>query len=280
MPDKSLFQKLLLSVVVGVGLLPIFYFVSVEIGIAEAASPATAEMDDSDGVVGRYVENLAFGIEEKLSFDINYGFINAGTATLEVANLIEYENRPCYQIISRANSNSFFSTFYKVDDRVESLMDAIGMFSWRFEKNLSEGSYRSHRTYTFDQRNQVVHYKGDTISVAEYVQDALSVLYYIRTQDMKVGDTIYVDNFTDGKHYPLKVVVHKRETMTVEAGTFDCLLVEPMTRSVGLFKQSGKLKIWVTDDRLKMPVLMKSKVVVGSISAELTDYQLGELEAF
>ena len=55
---------------------------------------------------------------------------------MEVARLVEYADRPCYQIKTRAQSNSFFSTFFKVDDRVESIMDAIGLFSWRFEKNL------------------------------------------------------------------------------------------------------------------------------------------------
>jgi hypothetical protein len=33
----------------------------------------------------------------------------------------------------------------------------------------------------------------------------------------------------------------------------------------------------MTDDRLHMPVLMKSHIVVGAIHAELTSYRLGEL---
>jgi len=280
MPAKTLLQRFLIGLSLFVGLVPLFYFVSMEIGIARASSVDSTDMSVSNGAVDRYVENVAFGVNEKLYFDINYGFINAGMATMEVARLIEYENRPCYQIITRANSNKFFSTFYKVDDRVESIIDAIGIFSWRFEKNLKEGSYRSDRMYTFDQRNHTVYYKEDTLAISNYIQDAISVLYYVRTMDLKIGDTVYVDNFTDGKFYTLQVVVHKKETINVKAGTFDCLAVEPMLKSVGVFKHKGKLTVWLTDDRLKMPVLMKSKVLVGSISAELTDFQLGEIEAF
>ena len=51
-------------------------------------------------------------------------------------------------------------------------------------------------------------------------------------------------------------------------------------RTSGIFKHEGKLTVWLTNDRLKMPVLMKSKVLVGSISAELTDYELGEMLDF
>ena len=60
----------------------------------------------------------------------------------------------------------------------------------------------------------------------------------------------------------------------------DCLVLEPLLRSAGIFKHEGRLTVWMTDDRLRLPVQMKSKVVVGSITAELTDYRLGRLEEF
>ncbi len=260
-----------------VGIVPLFFFVSIELGIAEASVDSSFE---KAGEFDPFVENVSFGLNEKLSFDINYGFVNAGTAVMEVARMIEYKNRPCYQIVTTAKSNSFFSTFYKVEDRVESIVDALGIFSWRFEKNLREGSYRADRIYEFDQPKNIVFYKEDTIAVPPLVQDAISVLYFIRTQKLEVGKSIFVDNFTDGKLYPLEVKIIKKERITVTAGTFDCIVVEPLMQSVGVFKHQGKLKVWLTDDRIKMPVQMKSKVLVGSITAELTDYQLGEIESF
>lgn len=278
---RTKLQSFLLMLIFGIGLVPLFYFASVEIGIVHAATDSTKTVANAtDDPIGRYVDNIAFGVGEKLSFDINYGFINAGTASMEVSRLIEYEARPCYQIVTLANSNSFFSSFYKVEDRAESIVDAIGLFSWRFEKNLREGSYRSDRQYSFDQRNHFTVYKEDTIEVAPYVQDALSILYYLRTQELKVGTSMYIDNFVDGRKFSTEVKVLEKETIEVEAGTFDCLLVEPIMQSVGVFKHEGSLKVWLTDDRLKLPVLMKSKVLVGSISAELTGYELGEIEEF
>jgi hypothetical protein len=265
---------------VGIGLIPVFYFSVVELGIAEAAADTGAARIDSTGPADRYIQNQAFGVGEKLTFEVKYGFISAGTAEMEVARLVEYQERPCYQIVTRARSNSFFSSFYKVEDRVESIMDATGLFSWRFEKNLREGSYRSDRQYDFDQVNHSVVYKGDTIEVEPFVQDALSTLYYVRTQPLEVGKSVYLHNFIDGKKINLEARVLKKETITTDAGTFDCLVVEPITQSVGLFKHEGRLRVWLTDDRLRMPVLMKSKVIVGSIAVELTDYELGSLDEF
>lgn len=280
MSFKDRMQRFFLVTLVAIGLVPLFYFVTVEVQIAGAASADDIDSIGDTLAYERIVDNMAFGVGEKLTFDINYGFINAGTATMEVPRLIEYEERPCYQIVTRAESNDFFSTFYKVEDRVESIIDATGIYSWRFEKNLREGSYAADRMYAFDQRSNLAFYEKDTIAVPPVVQDALSVLYYIRTQELEVGKSIYVDNFTDGKQYPLEVRVLKKERVEVKAGTFDCIVVEPLTQSVGVFKHEGKLKVWLTDDRLRMPVLMKSKVLVGSISAELTDYTIGELVSF
>lgn len=262
------------------GLVPLFYFAMVETGLASARSGDLTRPLETEDPLDRYVENVAFGVNEKFVYEINYGFINAGGATMEVARLIEYNGRPCYQTITNAFSNSFFSTFYKVDDRVESIIDAIGIFSWRFEKHLREGKYRADRQDTFDQRLNLVYSGKDTVEVSPFAQDALSVLYYVRTQELEVGKSLYVNNFTDGKQYPLEVRVLRKEKVTVPAGTFDCVVVEPLLQSVGVFKHEGKLTVWLTDDRLKMPVLMKSKVLVGSISAELSEFRLGDLETF
>jgi Protein of unknown function (DUF3108) len=282
MPELSrhsnLRKKLILFAGVGVIILVATYFSLVNPGIAETVAGDSAAASAKAGGWDRILQNDAFGVGEKLTFDINYGFITAGTATMEVAKLIKYSERPCYQIITRANSNSFFSSVYKVDDKVESLIDAVALFSWRFEKNLREGTYKSDRLCLFDQRNHQVIYNNDTTICPPFSQDALSVLYFVRTQPLEPGKSIFVDNFTDGKLYSLEVRVLRREKVTVDAGTFDCIVVEPLLQTVGVFKHEGKLTVWLTDDRLRMPVLMKSKILVGSVSAELTDYTLGEIE--
>ena len=107
-----------------------------------------------------------------------------------------------------------------------------------------------------------------------YVQDILSSLYYIRTFDLAVGRNVEVITYADGKVYPLKIIVHKRGKVTVSAGTFTCLKIEPLLQSEGLFRQKGKLVIWITDDKYKVPVKMESKVIIGKIASKLVSYQI------
>ena len=67
----------------------------------------------------------------------------------------------------------------------------------------------------------------------------------------------------------------------MEAGTFKCLIIEPLAREGGLFKSEGKVLLWLSDDDRKIPVKVSTKVLIGSISAELREYSgiNGELKA-
>ena len=156
-------------------------------------------------------------------------------------------------------------------------MDVYGLYSLRFEKHLIEGKFQADAYIDFDQEKNLAISGKDTISTSPYVQDALSVFYYARTQKLEVGKSILIENHTDRKNYLLEVKVHRKEKVKVPAGEFDCIVVEPLLRGSTIFKHEGKLTVWLTDDQKKMPVLMKSKAFIGSISASLTEYRLGEV---
>ncbi|HDS01655.1 MAG TPA: DUF3108 domain-containing protein [candidate division Zixibacteria bacterium] len=225
----------------------------------------------------RFVRNDAFGVGEKLTFTIGWKMIKAGEATMEVSEVLDHEDRPVYRIRTIAKSFPFFDNFFKVRDTAETWVDVEGLFTWFFRKKLNEGNYENEQVQLYDQSRNIVRAQDTAFVVPEYVQDVLSSLYYVRTLDLEVGDTITISNFEKDKCYPLPVIVHRREIIEVPAGKFKCIKVEPLLQSAGIFKHEGTLSVWLTDDRLKMPVLMKSKVVVGSIYAELTDYRIGEL---
>ena len=228
----------------------------------------------------RVVPNSSFGVGEKLEFSITYGPIVAGSAVMEVREITRYNNHKCFRLVSTARSNKFFSFFFKVDDRVESLVDVYGLFSLHFEKHLREGKYRADRYVDFDQSQHLAFADGDTIPVKEYVQDALSSLYFVRTLNLRVGNSVFVENHSDKKNYSLEVKVLRREKVRVPAGEFDCLVVEPMMQASGIFKHQGKLTVWLSDDQFRIPILMKSKVAVGSIASKLKSYSLGNVGGY
>lgn len=226
--------------------------------------------------LNRLPSHVAFAPGEHLAFSVQYGLLTAGTATMSIDPQIRDRNgRPTYHLVTTARSNKVFSKFFEVNDRVESYVDTLHLHSVRFEKHLREGKYNRDVWVVFDQERHTARIDGKRdCDVLEHVQDVLSSLYYVRTLDLQVGKAVYVPNHDSGKNYPMQIQVHGRERVTVDAGTFDCLVLEPILLGEALFKQKGRLQVWVTDDALKMPVLMKSKVLVGDIAAVLTEFRL------
>lgn len=219
---------------------------------------------------------VPFGEGEKFTYNVQYGIVNAGEATLEVRNISVVDSIACYNIVSNARTNDVFSVFFKVRDRFVSLMDTTALVSVRYEKNIREGKFKRQEAVRFDQKKHKATYKDKVVVIAPRTQDVLTSMYYIRTLPLKVGQSIALANHTDGKNYPLVVRVLRKERITVEAGTFDCLVVEPFLRGPAIFNQKGRLTVWMTDDRYKIPVLMKSKVIIGAVSAVLKDFRIAE----
>lgn len=239
---------------------------------AAAAPAAPAEAPEDSVPLAR----VPYGPGERLVFSIDYGPVNAGEGTLEVRSVIDSGGHNCYLVESRASSNRFFSTFYMVRDKVVSHIDTRQLFSRYFSKRLREGDYRQTLEIRFDQLAGKAHYAdGRTFDTLPGIHDVLSAFYYARTLALEPGSTYQVTTHSSRKNYPLEVIVHGRERVRVPAGEFDCLVIEPVILGDGLFQHEGKLTIWLTDDERRMPVLMKTKVKVGSIDASLKEFTAG-----
>ncbi len=260
-------KKLNYILIISIGL--ILYFICI-VNIVESLEQQKKSSSKPD----RKVENNAFGVGEKLRFAIKWGIITAGYATLEVRGIIDLGDYKAYEIVSQARSNSFFDIFYKVRDTVKSYIDKDGIYSWRFEKHLREGKYHHDSVIIYDQEKHFADFNGKVLEIPEYVHDILSAFYYIRTQELIVGQEFRMPVNAGDKNYELIVKVLEKTRIKVPKGKFDVILVEPLVKYDGIFQHKGRLLIWLTDDERKIPVLMRSKIAVGSIDAELIDLNL------
>lgn len=224
----------------------------------------------------RKIENKAFKEGEKLTFDVKYGFVTAGVAVMQIPKIKRISGRNAYHVTFEVNSVPSFDWIFKVRDRYETYLDTEGLFPWRFEQHIREGNYSRDFSAFFDQRKGKAKTTEGEYDIPKYVNDIVSAFYLARTFDyskMKVGEKIKLYNFYKDKVYDLDVKYLGKERIKVAAGTFDCIMVEPLVQEGGLFKSEGNIIIWLTNDDLKVPVKVKTKVVIGSIDAELTKYE-------
>lgn len=222
--------------------------------------------------------NVAFGPGEKLTFAVQYMGVTGGTATLEIPETTDLDGHRVFHIHASAVSSPFFSKFFRVEDSTDSFLDARYLFSHRFEKRLNEGNFHPKpQHWVFDQvAETAIDHDGKVSKIQRGAEDILAAFYYFRTVPLSETDAVSIPVFSDGKSYDLLVKIDGRETITVPCGTFSTLVVEPQLKYQGLFLNKGKVTIWVTDDQRRVPVLVKSKIAIGSIDIVLVDAEVLE----
>jgi hypothetical protein len=217
---------------------------------------------------------------ETLIYDVSWGFLSVGEATLSVPNVALLNGKPAYHIVSEAVSNKFCDNFFEVRDLNESWMDARTLTSLGYKKRLREGSFFRDEWVLYDTEklaflskkvNRDATYEYGAGAIPPRVQDILSSLYFIRDRkDLSPGAEIVVDVNTK-QNWPLVIRVIKKARVKTPAGTFETVLVEPFLRQEGIFIQKGKrLRVWLSDDEKKIPVLMQAEVFFGHITARLS----------
>jgi hypothetical protein len=206
---------------------------------------------------------------EKLSYVVKYMGVKIGTLTMEVKRILEFNGRLVYHIISEVRSSPPLSLFFRVNDRIESYFDIEKLRSLRYIKNLHEGSFIKNEEVIFDYNSCTAIYPTGVIPIPQEVQDPLSALYYLRTRSLRVGDSLIIPTNSNKKNFSLEVKTLRRERIKTPFGTHSTVVVESLPKLGGLFHHRGRMKIWLTDDERKIPVLIKSSTPIGVITAIL-----------
>ena len=216
---------------------------------------------------------------ERLVFDIKYGVINAGEATLNIQKT-EYRDQDAWRIFSTANTNSFFDRVFKVRDHIESIATFDDLLSLTFIKRMHEGNYRQQRIHQnylnqgYSIYSQFRFGRGEwderRMDIPSYTRDLLSAFYFVRTRDLVPGESIPINITVDGRNNDTIVHVLRHETITTIFGRTECVVIEPAIQGEAIFRQTDAIHIWLTNDDRKIPVLLQSKVIFGHFRAILT----------
>lgn len=217
----------------------------------------------------------AFPVPERLEFEISYTGIPAGRAFQEVQQVGDE-----LHITSTAKSADWLSLFFPVDDRIESILISgapplhIGV-PRLYRERIREGWTRFQKDAVFDRKNLEVNTKDflkkneTTQKISAKTYDTLSSFFYFRSVPLTVGNSYFIDIFDCKKLWNTEVQVLRHEEIETSLGRFKTVVIKPLLKSEGIFARTGEMHIWLTDDERRIPVLMKSKVRIGSITATL-----------
>jgi hypothetical protein len=218
----------------------------------------------------------AFAPGERLTYAVTWLKIRAGTAVLEVEDAPLRDGRPALRLRTSAKSEPPVSSFFLVDDRIESIVDAETLAPQRMIFQKHEGKKRTDTDVTFHHANgtatSIKDGVADTVAIPPGTQQAFSALYYLRNlPTVTVGSTVTMNVHHEKKNYAIEVRAEAIEEIEGAWGHADALRVSVFMPYTGIWVNAGNMQVWVTNDARRLPLKVKAKVVIGSIVAELID---------
>ncbi|MEX6689885.1 DUF3108 domain-containing protein [Danxiaibacter flavus] len=237
------------------------------------------------------VSNHAFQTGEKIRYDVFYNvigiYLQAGTATFTASNEI-IGNSEVYHVIGEGSTNSKYDWIFKVRDRYETYFNAADLKPLIFRRHINEGNYRKDEEISFNQQTNSVTTNGGVYAVPENIQDAISIMYYVRDinyDQYQTGSKIPVSVFIDNKVYKMYIYHNGREVIKTKYGEFNAIKLKPLLLKGNtskddeklleedVFEGSEKMTIWITDDSNHIPVRIESPIAVGKVKIDLMQYE-------
>lgn len=226
--------------------------------------------------------NRAFTHGEQLVYRVYYNALLTGKVTAGEARLtidedpVMINNRSTYHIVGEGKSKGAFNWFFKVDDRFETYVDKETLLPRKFIRRTREGGFHKDEDYIFNHKLKKVFSSRKQTDIPADAQDIVSAFYYSRLIDfsnIKAG-FIYELNFVfDDSVYTSKIKYLGKDTIKTKLGHIACLKFKPMVLTGNVFKDEYPMTLWVSDDRNKLPVMVESAVVVGTVRMELIEYK-------
>ena len=220
---------------------------------------------------------MPFKPGERLDYNLHYGVINAGSASLEVSKKeTQIAGQNHFEIDVKGTSNSFFDPFYKVRDGYQSYIDETTMLPSLFMRDVHEGSYARKENYIFIRRkNEVVSGKR-TYCVPAGVHDLVSTFYYLRCIDFskqKIGASFHLTALYNDSLLYTGIIYTGKETISTKFGKMRCYVFHPILVKGRIFKNQEGMILYVSEDKNQIPVRIESKVYLDYVKADLEKYQ-------
>ncbi len=189
-------------------------------------------------------------LTEELIYNVKIFGINAGTQKITTK-----EEDGGIMIISHTKTNKFFSKFYKLDDRIETLVDKKTFLPVIIKEKMEEKKDKKELlTYLSQDQLTATIIEGNIrneINLTKETFNIPSLIHFLRNLELKVSDTKKVSIITLGKIEDIELRVESLENIYFKG-----------EREV-VFKVSSKdVNIWFSRED-GLPLVIEAKLKCG-----------------
>jgi hypothetical protein len=216
---------------------------------------------------------------EKINYQVRYGFVNGGIATMELKEGY-WDGVPVWHAIISGQTTGLADAVYKVRDTYESYIDPstdLPLFSIR---NISEGRYRKYNEVTFDHRSRADSAVLNSDLTGKHITqkgilDILASFYWFRkhylaeANSMNPGDTYTMMTWFADELYPITLKYMGKEMVKIREGKILCYRFHPVTEVGRVFKTEEDMAMWFSADENFLPVKVRFDIFVGSFYVDM-----------
>lgn len=211
----------------------------------------------------------------------NWGFlwVKAGRVEFSLAPSEKYPNAECLKAVGYSLPS--WDWIFMVRDTLISHFDKDTFMPYEFSRKAHEGNYHKTFDYTFHYQDSIVlgdvHRIGrfrrtDTVKLMPQTYDMLSVAWLTRElnfDNYRENDLIPIRILIDSKIYDLYIRYLGVVKSKIAGKRQECYVFSPLLVEGEVFKGGENMKIWVSKDEYRLPVMVEAKILVGSVKGIL-----------
>ena len=221
------------------------------------------------------VPELWFPVGEEIEYEVHWGIFMVGEATAK-AEWLQRDGRRLLALTMKAQSNGIVEKLYPVKETLQTILDPVTFLPLSFEKESHEGRHDYHELTTFDHAARQGHWrsllsdKKKDFEIDADTRDLMGLMYWIRKDPIRAGETREYRVMTDEKMYELIIEAGKPDTVALDNyGKVSCIKMEPKGKFNGMFVRKGRMWLWVSDDPRFTICRIAASVPVASIKIML-----------
>lgn len=234
------------------------------------------------------IVNQAFSAGEQLSYIVSYNWFlvwtEVGGVTFSTENA-ELSGVPCMRITAKGRTFKSWDWFFKVRDEYQSWIDPLTMRPYYYKRKVDEGGFKIDISYVFNHHinkafsasssSKHPEIRHDTVDITPCTFDLISITYYLRNLNMSgitPSDTVHLSIMLDRELTNITMVYRGRETIKVkDMGQFNTDRFSIALVAGTVFKEDDWMDIWVTTDKNRIPVYIKSPVLIGAVKVRIVN---------
>jgi len=230
-------------------------------------------------------------VGEQLHYRMEFLNLPAGSIDFNIVAVEQIDSSNAYHLIVNAQTNSLFSSLFRVKNKYESFFDSSTFLPLILSKDIKQKNINHQLTINFDQNKNIASIADSTYwSIPDLCYSFFSMLYFLRRQNFVEDDTIKFN--LDSENLPSEgtATFANKKVISTPAGRFKAIEIKLSFKPLisvrrpwktdlitnRMANPNSKMKIWLSDDEYRLPLIIQFNQKRSKVKLVLKQFKLAQ----